>query len=209
LRDFADHENNAIFEELIQKTIQYLSVKADKSFFRVFTKKITNENEPLEFDAEVFNPSYELINEPEVNMIITDENKKQFNYTFSKNSNAYHLSPGNFPPGDYSYSAQVKINNQLFLQKGEFTVKPLLTEFTSTTADHALLYNISKKTGGQLFYPKQLNDLQKKLLDNDNIKTLVHEQKQVNDFINIKVLFFILLVFLSVEWFTRKYNGLN
>ncbi len=209
LRDYADHENNTLFEELIQKTVQYLSVKADKSFFKVFTKKIINENEPLEFDAEVFNPSYELINEPEVSMIIMDEAKKQFTYTFSKTSTAYHLSPGNFPPGDYAYSAQVKINNQLFSQKGEFTVKPLLAEFTSTTADHALLYNISKKTGGQLFYPRQLNDLQKKLLDNENIKTLVHEQKQVNDFINLKILFFLLLVFLSVEWFVRKYNGLN
>ena len=209
LRDYADHENNMLFEELIQKTVQYLSVKADKSFFKVFTKKIINENEPIEFDAEAFNPSYELINEPEVSMVITDGNKKQFNYTFSKNSNAYHLNTGNFPPGDYNYSAQVKINNQLFSQKGEFTVKPLLAEFTSTTADHALLYNISKKTGGQLFYPKQLNDLQKKLLDNDNIKTLVHEQKQVNDFINLKVLFFLLLAFLSIEWFLRKYNGLH
>lgn len=209
LRDFADHENNTVFEELIQKTVQYLSVKADKSFFRVFTKKIINENEPLEFDAEAFNPSYELINEPEVSLVITDEAKKQFTYTFSKTTNAYHLSAGNFPAGDYRYTVQVKINNQLYTQKGTFTVKPLLAEFTSTTADHALLYNISRKTGGQLFYPKQLNDLQKKLLDNDNIKTLVHEQKQVNDFINLKALFFILLVFLSVEWFTRKYNGLS
>src|ERR1700757_3814547 len=209
LRDFADHENNVVFEELIQKKFQYFSVKADKSFFKVFTKKIIKENEPLEFDAEAFNPSYELINEPEVNLVITDEAKKQFTYTFSKTSNAYHLSPGNFPAGDYTFTAQVKISNQLYTQKGAFTVKPLLVEFTSTTADHALLYNISKKTGGQLFYPKQLNDLQKKLLDNDNIKTLVHEQKQVNDFINLKVLFFILLVFLSLEWFIRKYNGLS
>lgn len=209
LRDYADHENNTLFEELIQKTVQYLSVKADKSFFKVFTKKIINENEPLEFDAEVFNPSYELINEPEVSMVISDETKKQFTYTFSKTTNAYHLNSGNFPPGDYKYEAQVKINNQIYLQKGEFSVKPLLAEYTSTTADHALLYNISKKTGGQLFYPKQLNDLQKKLLENDNIKTLVHEQKQVNDFINLKYLFFILLVFLSVEWFVRKYSGLN
>ena len=209
LRDFADHENNIVFEELIQKTVQYLSVKADKSFFRVFTKKIINENEPLEFDAEAFNPSYELINEPEVSIIIADEAKKQFTYTFSKTTNAYHLSPGNFPAGDYTFTAQIKINNQLYTQKGAFTVKPLLAEFTSTTADHALLYNISKKTSGQLFYPKQLNDLQNKLLENDNIKTLVHEQKQVNDFINLKTLFFILLVFLSVEWFVRKYNGLS
>jgi hypothetical protein len=209
LRDFADHQNNAVFEELIQKTVQYLSVKADKSFFKVFTKKIINENEPLEFDAEAFNPSYELINDPEVSLVITDEAKKQFTYTFSKTTNAYHVSAGNFPAGDYTYTAQVKINNQLFVQKGSFTVKPLLAELTSTTADHALLYNISKKTGGQLFYPKQLNDLQKKLLENDNIKILVHEQKQVNDFINLKTLFFILLAFLSVEWFTRKYNGLS
>jgi hypothetical protein len=209
LRDYADHENNVLFEELIQKTVQYLSVKADKSFFKVFTKKIINENEPLEFDAEVFNPSYELINEPEVSMVITDEAKKQFTYTFSKTTNAYHLNAGNFPPGDYKYEAQVKVNTQIYLQKGEFSVKPLLVEFTSTTADHALLYNISKKTGGQLFYPKQLNDLQKKLLENDSIKTLVHEQKQTNDFINLKIVFFILLVFLSIEWFVRKYNGLS
>ncbi len=209
LRDYADHENNMLFEELIQKTVQYLSVKADKSFFKVFTKKIINENEPLEFDAEVFNPSYELINEPEVSMVITNEAKKQFTYTFSKTTNAYHLNASNFPPGDYKYEAQVKVNTQIYLQKGEFSVKPLLAEFTSTTADHALLYNISKKTGGQLFYPKQLNDLQKKLLENDNIKTLVHEQKQTNDFINLKIVFFILLVFLSVEWFVRKYNGLS
>jgi hypothetical protein len=209
LRDYADHENNVVFEELIQKTVQYLSVKADKSFFKVFTKKIINENEPVEFDAEAFNPSYESVNESDVSIVITNEAKKQFTYTFSKAGNAYHLSTGNFPPGDYTYSAQVKINDQVFTQKGEFSVKPLLAEYTSTTANHALLYTISKKTGGQIFYPKQLNDLQKKLLDNDTIKTLVHEQKEVNDFINLKILFFLLLAFLSIEWFLRKYSGLN
>ncbi len=189
--------------------MQYLSVKADKSFFKVFTKKIINENEPVEFDAEAFNPSYESVNESDVSIVITNEAKKQFTYTFSKAGNAYHLSTGNFPPGDYTYSAQVKINDQVFTQKGEFSVKPLLAEYTSTTANHALLYTISKKTGGQIFYPKQLNDLQKKLLDNDTIKTLVHEQKEVNDFINLKILFFLLLAFLSIEWFLRKYSGLN
>jgi len=209
MRDYADHENNNIFDELVQKTVQYLSVKADKSFFRVYNRRIINENEAVEFDAEVFNPSYELITEPDVSMSITDEAKKQFNYTFSKGSRGYHLNTGNFPPGNYFYRAQVKINNQLFEQKGEFTVKPLMAELTGLVADHALLYNISKRTGGQLFYPKQIGELQKILLDNENIKTLVHEQKEVNDLINLKWIFFVLLVFLSAEWFVRKYNGLS
>jgi hypothetical protein len=209
LHDYADHDNSNLFDELIQKTVQYLSVKADKSFFKVFTKKIINENDAVEFDAEAYNPSYELVNDPEVSMTITNSDKKQFTYTFSKTNNSYHLNAGNFPPGDYTYESKVKINNQIYVQKGEFTVKPLLAEFTNTTADHSLLFNISKKTGGQLFYPNQISDLQKKLLENENIKTLVHEQKQVNDFINLKVLFFILLIFLSLEWFIRKYNGLS
>ena len=46
----------------LAKIVQYLSVKSwIKSFFRVFTKKIINENEPIEFTAEVYNQSYELV----------------------------------------------------------------------------------------------------------------------------------------------------
>jgi hypothetical protein len=209
LHDFADHEKTDLFDELVQKTVQYLSVRADKSFFRVYTRRVINENEPIEFDAEVFNPSYELITEPDVSMVITDEAKKQFTYTFSKTARGYHLNTGNFPPGNYTYRSQVKINNQVFEQKGEFTVKQLMAEYTGLVADHSLLYNIGKKTGGQVFYPSQMDALTKKLLENENIKTLVHEQKQVNDLINLRVWFFVLLIFLSVEWFVRKYNGLS
>lgn len=208
LRDFAEHENTNVFDELVQKTVQYLSVKADKSFFKVYTRRMLNENEPVEFDAEVFNPSYELITDPDVSMVITDEAGKQYTYTFSKTSRGYHLNAGNFSPGNYRFRAQVKINNQLFEQRGEFTIRQLLAEYTGLVADHALLYNLAAKSGGALFYPWQTTKLQDMLLANEDIKTLVHEQRQVNDLINLRYWFVILLVFLSVEWFLRKYNGL-
>ena len=209
LRDYAEHENTNVFDELVQKTVQYLSVKADRSFFRVYARRLLNENESVEFDAEAFNPSYELITEPDVSMVITDEAKKQYTYTFSKGTTGYHLNAGNFPPGNYTYRAQVKINNQVFEQRGEFTVKQLLAEYTGLVADHGLLFNLGVKSGGAMFYPGQLEQLQKRLLENENIKTVVHEQRQVNDLINLRYWFFILLVFLSVEWFLRKYNGLS
>jgi hypothetical protein len=208
LRDYADHDNTNVFDELVQKTVQYLSVKADKSFFRVYTRRLLNENEAVEFDAEVFNPSYELITEPDVTMVITDEAKKQYTYTFSKGSGAYNLNAGNFAPGHYTYRAQVKINNQLFEQRGEFTVKQLLAEFTGLVADHSLLFALARRSGGAMYYPSQLEALQKMLLANESIKTLVHEQRQVNDLINLRYWFAVLLVFLSLEWFLRKYNGL-
>ncbi|MFO0323346.1 MAG: hypothetical protein ACK504_13070, partial [Bacteroidota bacterium] len=60
ISDYYNHENHELFNELINKVVQYLSVKADKSFFRIFTKKVMNENESLDFTAEVYNQSYEL-----------------------------------------------------------------------------------------------------------------------------------------------------
>jgi hypothetical protein len=78
MRDYADHGNHNLFNELISKTVQYLSVKADKSFFRVFTKKIINENEAIDFTAEVYNQSYELVTEPDVTLILKDDKGKAY-----------------------------------------------------------------------------------------------------------------------------------
>ncbi|MBK7667775.1 MAG: hypothetical protein IPJ32_10785 [Sphingobacteriaceae bacterium] len=78
-------------------------MKADKSFFRLITKKIITENDPIEFNAEVYNQSYQLITEPDVTIVLTDENDKNYNYTMSKTGNSYFIEAGLFPAGEYKY----------------------------------------------------------------------------------------------------------
>ncbi|MFL5752908.1 MAG: hypothetical protein ACJ76F_05830 [Bacteroidia bacterium] len=208
LRDYADHENHNLFNELISKIVQYLSVKADKSFFRIYAKKIINENEAMEMDAEVYNNSYELINDPEVSIVITNENKKNFNYTFSKTAKGYKLNAGMFPPGEYSYEAKVKIADKLYNYKGMFSVRELVAEKVNTVADHQLMYQLAERSGGKMFYPNQLDELRKTLESKEEIKTITYTQKKLSDLIDIKWIFFLILGLLSLEWFIRKSNGL-
>ena len=207
MRDFADHNNHNLFNELISKTVQYLSVKADKSFFRVFTKKIINENEPIEFTAEVYNQSYELVTEPDVTLILKDNNNKTFNYTFNKKQTMYSLSAGLFPAGEYSYEAKVKYGDKLYTKNGVIIIKEIVSERINTVANHQLLYQISKQSGGKLFYKNQIEQLQKEILASDSIKSITYSHKQLTDLVNLKWLFFVILAFLSIEWFLRKYNG--
>jgi hypothetical protein len=207
LRDFADHNNHKLFNELVNKTVQYLSVKADKSFFRLFTKKIINENEPIEFNAEVYNQSYELITDPEVNVILTDENNKQYNYTLSKGANAYHIEAGLFPPGEYKYKANTTVNGQLYSQSGSITIKAIVAENLNTVADHQLLYQLAHATSGKMFLPSQLDALEKELSDNEMIRPVTYTQKELNDLINLKWIFFLILGLLTAEWFLRKRAG--
>jgi hypothetical protein len=207
LRDFADHGNYNLFSELILKTIQYLSVKADKSFFRLMTKKIITENDPIEFTAEVYNQSYQTITEPDVTIALTDEKGKQYNYTMSKTSDSYFVEAGLFPSGEYNYKSTIKVNNQVYSQSGTITVKAIVAEKINTVADHTLLFQLAQATGGKLFTKNELDKLEKELMTSELIKPITYTQKQLNDLIDLKWIFFLILGLLSLEWFLRKRSG--
>ncbi|MDX2173133.1 MAG: hypothetical protein SFY56_08440 [Bacteroidota bacterium] len=204
LRDFAEHGNANLFNELISKSVQYLAVKSDKSFFRITAPKVCNENENIELGAEVYNKSYELITEPDVVLTLTNSDKKTFNYTFSKTSNAYKLNIGLLPSGEYKYEAKVKVNNELYVKQGIVVVKEIVSEKINTVANHQLLFQLANKTGGRLFYPKQLDKLQSEILNNQLIKPITYSETTTNPLIELKWLIFILIALLSTEWFVRK-----
>ncbi|MBS1634432.1 MAG: hypothetical protein JST26_00825 [Bacteroidetes bacterium] len=207
LRDYADHQNHNLFNELITKTIQYLAVKADKSFFRVYTKKIINENEPLDFTAEVYNQSYEQITDPDVNLVLKDSAGKSYNYTFSKKQTSYILNAGMFPPGEYSYKAQTKTGDKVFEKSGVVVIREIVAEKLNTVADHNLLYQLSKQSGGKMVYKQELDKLAADMLNSDLIKTITYSHKKMTDLLNLKWICLLLIALLSIEWFLRKYNG--
>lgn len=207
LQDFSENGSQNIFNELITKTVQYLSAKIDKSLFRVISKNNFFENESVDFEAEVYNDSYELINSPEVNMVITNQEGKSFPFTFNKTVTAYRLNAGMFPVGNYRYEAKVKVGAKIYSEKGEFSVAALQVETTNTVADHQLLYSLAKKSGGEMIYPGQLDKLAEILNEREDIKPISRSEKKLSDLINLKWIFFLILVLVSMEWFIRKING--
>ena len=158
-------------------------------------------------DAEVYNDNFELINAPDVSITIVNQDKKSFPFTFSKTDKAYSLTAGIFAPGDYHYKAQVKIGEKLYTADGDFSVNALQVEQNETVADHQMLNTLSQKTGGQLFYPSQLSELSALLQSHNDIKTVSYSQMKLIDLVNLKAIFFLLLVMLSMEWFFRKRSG--
>jgi len=206
LSDFASNGNFNASQELLLKTIQLLSNKEQKSRFRVNHKSPVPENEPLLFDAVVYNENYELINTPDVNMVITNRDKKSFPYTFSKTDKAYTLNAGYFQPGEYSFRATVKSGDKTYTSNGAFTVIALQQELTETTANHDLLFSIARKSGGTVFPPSKMESLADSLLKRE-LKSISYSDTKLRDLINLKWVFYILLTLLAIEWFARKRSG--
>lgn len=203
-RDFAENKNHQLFTELISKSVQYLSVRSDKSYFRVSAPRIVMENNDIELGAEVYNKSYEAITDPDVSLVLSDEKNRKYNYTFSKTSEAYRLNIGKLPPGEYRYEASVKLNNELFVKQGLFAVREVFSEKISTVADHQLLYQMARRSNGKLFFPAQLDQLEEELLKNENIKPITYSQITTSSLIDLTWLFWIILILLAAEWFFRK-----
>lgn len=208
LFDFLQHQNHEIFDELIGKTVQYLSLKEDKRKFRVTQdKNIFNENEAVSFGAELYNDNYELTNDADVAMSIRNRDGKEFTYTFNKLGKAYTLNAGILPVGPYTYKASTNFNGQALVYEGKFSVQPIELELFETTANHSVLRQLSAKFGGETVYPAQLASIADKIKANETVKPVIYQTTQTNPLINLKWIFALLALLLAGEWFLRRYFG--
>ena len=201
-------ENYAVVDELISKTIQYLAVKNDKRQFRVTQpKNLFNENDEITFDAELYNDSYELINEPEATLRVLDEEGKEYTYAFSKTDNSYTLNAGILPVGDYRFTGRTVYNGKDHTANGNFTIRAVELEALNTTADHNLLQLLSENYGGEMVQVNGIGGLVDKILQSDKMKPVQYNSFKTKPIINLRWLFFVILAMLSIEWFIRKFNG--
>lgn len=206
--DYTKDKNFETVDELISKTVQYLAVKNDKRQFKVVQPdNLFNENDAITFSGELYNDSYELINEPEAQITVLSEAGEAYPFTFSKSFNGYELNAGVLPVGDYSFTAQTNYGGKTLKSNGNFTVKPLQLEAMNTTANHQLLNSLSQKFGGEMVYPNQLVSLVEKIKQNENIKPLLYSTYKTEPVINYKWLLGLIMLMLTIEWFVRKFNG--
>ena len=208
LTDYAINENHAIFDAFISSLVQYLAVKEDKRLFRVYGPEMAMENEALVFKAELYNPSYEAINDVDVELIIRSEDGTEFPYFFSRTPEAYRLDIESFPAGNYTYEAFIDNGGERQRDAGSFGVKPFALEGARLQADHQTLNLLSENSGGELFYPENVGGLIQQLNEGQNqLKPVSYSNEIFNTILNFRWIFFILLILLSAEWFIRKYLG--
>ncbi|MCC6599917.1 MAG: hypothetical protein IT223_04500 [Crocinitomicaceae bacterium] len=207
LGTFQQTSSHDVFNEMITKTVQYLASKEDRSLFRVTGKNDFPENEPVIFDAELYNESYEPIANRNISIIIKNEEGNEYKFAFSPDGNRYRLNAGNLPVGNYSYIATEQGAAGPLKETGEFSVSPLQYEITHTIADHRLLYQFARANNGEMFYPDNMSNLADSIMAKKEIVSVSYENKQLTDLINYRWILAILLLMLSLEWILRKRAG--
>lgn len=208
LEDFQENSSHEAIDELITKTVQYLVSADDKRKFRVYPSKNTfDENEHIILNAELYNDAFELVNTPDVNISLKNKNGKSYSFVFTRTLNSYKLDAGELAAGEYNYTAVTTLGKVKHQAEGQFIISRQEAEYKQSIANHQLLYAMSKQNGGQMLFPKQLDELPALIRANENVKTVSYENPKYSELIDLKLLFFIILALLSLEWLSRKRNG--
>lgn len=207
LYDYMHAGNHDAFNEVIDKMVLYLAAKGDKSQFRVQHAAIFAENAPVEFTAELYNDSYELINEPDIKMVIKGSGDTTYEAQFSKQNNGYYLNVGELPVGNYTWTATTQAGKRKLEKSGRFSIQEVMLETANLVADHDLLKSISTATNGQFFPKENISRIVKEIKQNDQIKPIASYRKHYSMLLNSYWYLIAIVLLLGIEWFLRKWNG--
>jgi len=208
LSEYQVYGNHHAMEELFGQGVQYLTAKANRQHFMVYSaKNIFDEGENVILNAELYNDALELINTPDVKINLQSASGKNYSFLFTRNGQSYQLDAGTLPVGEYKYTSTTKNGSGQFNATGQLTVKALNLESRQSAANFQLLNTIAKQSGGKMLNPSQIGQLADLIRKNENIKTVVYEDRHYRDIVDLKWVFVLMVFLLSIEWFLRKREG--
>ncbi|MBW4360458.1 hypothetical protein [Flavobacterium taihuense] len=204
------HINNQSFEKydiFINKIIQYLASNNAKKSLVVNHESFYNSGEAIEITAQYFNKNYDFDEKARLTIAVTNVKTKQTkNFDLLKGNNTYKVNLDGLVAGSYNFS--VKELNSKTSYSGHFEILDFDIEKQFVNSDVQKLKELAAQTKGTAFYPNEIDALIKTLLDNDEYKAVQKKVVTKSPLIDWKWLLVLIAVFLSTEWFVRKYNGM-
>jgi len=195
------------FDVFINKCVNYLALTQKRELFHVQTAAIITENQDVVFRAELYNKSFEPIENKEIALQIFDAQGKEYPYVMSATQNYYSLQIGKLPVGKYTYKAYVTVDNTKLEQKGSFMVMPLHMEYTQTRANHALLQALSQQSGGSMVAKEHIAQLYDSISRNSSVTPISYTSTHRTLLLDSVWILMCLLALISTEWFLRKFYG--
>lgn len=207
INDYTRTKSFDHFSELITKMVQFLVVKENRDQLKITTPKRFTKAEDITINANFYNESMESITTPLINFKLVNGSGKILNNQFSVVGDFYKLNLGKLNPGKYTWFAKTMYNSRTFKKSGVFIVEDIGVEDLDNAANHGVLQQLAKGSKGAFYTLDKYKEMLQDLKNRKDITSVSYEEINFNDLIDYKILFFLLLLFLSLEWFLRRWFG--
>lgn len=199
-----------LFDNFIFSSARWLNAPDDQKKVRIKTsKKIYSSGELVEFSGQVYDDSFNPVNEAEVKLQITGRDfKEELNLT-SVGGGLYEGSISTAKNGDYAFIGNALIDGKtLGEDRGSFNVGDVEIELMDARMNYEFLNLLASQTKGKYFNPDQYQQLLSYL---NQINISASKEKLITSEIRLwsdEWLLIIVILFFAAEWFVRKRAGM-
>ena len=204
------HINNQSFEKydiFIDKIIQFLATSAGKKSLVVEHERFYNLSEAIEITAQYFNKNYEFDEKARLTIAVTNSKTKQTkNYDLLKSNNYFKVNLDGLIAGTYNFTVKELNSNTVYSSSFEILDFDIEKQFVNPDVEK--LTQLAMQTNAKAYFPDQIDNLIKSLLENKDYKSIQKSIIAKTPLIDWVWLLIFIIFLLSTEWFVRKYNGL-
>ncbi|MGG8494798.1 VWA domain-containing protein [Tenacibaculum sp. TC6] len=194
------------FDTFIGNITQYLASNQKRNRLEVKAKNIYPANAPITFSAFYVDKNYRFDNRASLELKIMNVATKEVKTVpFSLVNNSYQVAVEGLASGEYAY--QVSVAGQTVKQYGRFQITTYQIEEQFTNANKQKLQKLANKTKGHLYTKNQVENIVADLMNDPSYFTVQKSVTSQKNLIDWKWILILIAVFLSVEWFIRKYYG--
>lgn len=206
LADYMRNQNHLVFDEIVNKTVQYLMVNANSSKLRVTLPKTFIEGEDVIVGASFYNESMEPITSVQIELKLM-HNGEELRYNFSPSGASYSLNLGNLAAGTYDWEASTTFEGKSHAKKGSFVVKKVELEAMDTKSNFMLLNQLSTNSNATFHQLNSYQTLLEEIDARDDIVTVASPSTTYHKLIDYIWWFVLIILLLTTEWFIRRYSG--
>lgn len=195
------------FDVFIDKIVQYLATTNSRKALVVEHESFYNSGEALVISAQFFNKNYEFDEKARLTISVKNTQTNQTkNYDFRKGNNSFSVNLEGLKAGKYSFQVKELNTNTQYSSTFELLDFDIERQFVNPNVKQ--LNQLAAQTNGASFMPNQVESLVNQLLKNANYTAVEKQITTKKPLIENVLLLVLLALFLTIEWFVRKYNGL-
>ncbi|MGY6562415.1 MAG: hypothetical protein ACXITV_09935 [Luteibaculaceae bacterium] len=200
-------KNPKAFDKLIEQIATYLAIKQDRNRLRVLHSKSVRPSQPILFEAEVYNKSFEPFTNGTVEITFTTPDGLPIKGVFSAQGEGRYVLNNQFTEdGIYTYKVTVDEFPELSYS-GTFIVESFNLELTNLTANHSVLKQLSEQTNANFYHFNEFDEWINKALNSEMLKPNIFARVLRTSALNMYWLLAVILLIFGSEWLLRKYAG--
>ncbi|MDP1675604.1 MAG: VWA domain-containing protein [Bacteroidota bacterium] len=206
------NETKLFFDVWFTSLIRWLATREQDKFMRVEpSKEFYSQGEQVEFSAQVYNQSYQPIDNADVRLSLHSKQNSLLYETIlsSLGSGRYEGSIESLSEGEFTYTA-VAMNDRdtLGTSQGRISVGDQSIEFAETRMNKSLLTQLARSSEGEYSDANEFNSLLQNILQRNTMKPQTIEQTNEFELWNLPAFLTIIVLLFGIEWLVRKQSGM-